>query len=53
MFVLFFSHKVTYTSYDEGLQMIADGKADIMLAAVVFKKDLLNVYYSHPYIYNW
>ncbi|XP_023310145.1 uncharacterized protein LOC111691474 [Anoplophora glabripennis] len=32
---------------------MSSGKADVMLAAVVYKEGLMNVYYSHPYFYNW
>lgn len=49
----YFRSNVTSVYYDTGLGMIASGKADVMLAAVVNKKGLLNVEYSQPYFYNW
>jgi hypothetical protein len=39
--------------YDTGLEIITSGRADVMLAAVVSKRGLLNVKYSQPYFYNW
>ncbi|CAH1373339.1 hypothetical protein MTP99_014749 [Tenebrio molitor] len=48
-----FTSRVSSIYYDTGLEIITSGRADVMLAAVVSKRGLLNVKYSQPYFYNW
>ncbi|KAJ8917228.1 hypothetical protein NQ315_012720 [Exocentrus adspersus] len=48
-----FRYVVESVEYDRALEMVESAQADILLAAVVYKENLKNIYYSHPYFYNW
>ncbi|XP_017787236.1 PREDICTED: uncharacterized protein LOC108569960 [Nicrophorus vespilloides] len=50
---LHFNHSVQSVDYDTGIKLMTQRKADVMLAAVVYKKGLKHVEYSQPYFYNW
>lgn len=44
---------VKSVDYDEGLEIIDSGQADVLLAAAVANDMRKNVTFSQPYFYNW